>query len=128
MAARQKLVHMDIHRETILQLYRKHDNEQQFWLALRWYFDRGYVYSTPQFFALFQPVNSRTVDVHAPPFRHENPDAWFVHVLAGDMDAFIASVPYPLPYFGFARSERGRPVRYFPFHRIKNLSKILNHG
>ena len=116
------------HRETILNLYRKHDNEKEFWLSLRWYFDHGYVVSTPGFFAMYQPIARGAVDVHALALRHEPSDAWFVHALAGDMESFIASLPYPLPYFAFARSERGRGLRFFPFNRIKTLSHKLNHG
>ena len=91
---------------------------------LKAHFERGYVISTPQAFAMGRPVRRDWT-----PGRLGNPwdveplesaDSWFIWALAGDLSVAARWLPCELPWLGF--SQRGSPVRFVATEKV--LSKI----
>lgn len=120
------------HFNAMLDLHRHSGREQEFWPIMSWYLSHGYVVNTPEFFALYQPVlRSQSDNVH-PDYtrvcRPENPDAWYIHALAGNLAAFGQSLPHPLPFVGFGRAKGAdwKPTKWLAFQRLHQL--IYHHA
>ena len=54
--------------------------------------------------------------------EHEGQKGWFVWAAAGDLAELVASVPYPLPWIGWARGGHRR------WYRLKRLLKRFDIG
>jgi hypothetical protein len=48
-------------------------------------------------------------------------DAWYVRFAVGKdaVSEFISRIPYPLPFVGWSRFAKDRPVKWFDFKRIQ---------
>jgi hypothetical protein len=49
------------------------------------------------------------------------PDAWYVRFAVGKnaVSEFISRIPYPLPYVGWSRISKDRPVNWFNFNTVQ---------
>jgi len=84
------------------------------------YAARGYVHITPQLLILGKTVRT-DIDVH--PDDQWNvvaPDAWYVRTAVGGnaISEFINLIPHPLPYVGWMRQLKQKPVKWYEFNRI----------
>jgi len=90
---------------------------------LKAHFERGYVVSTPEAFAMGRPVRRDwTPERLNNPFHAEpaaTADCWFIWVLAGDLSVAARWLPFDLPWIGFAR--RGKAAKFVEASRL--LSK-----
>jgi hypothetical protein len=79
----------------------------------------GYVFSTPEYFAMGRPVRSSAspADMVNPwvNWPRETCDAWLVYLAAGDMQKALTCVPYPLPWIAF---ERGNALRLHAYAKF----------
>lgn len=78
----------------------------------------GYVFSTPEFFAM-----GRAVDSHAraglivnPWVKFDTSDAWMIYLVAGDTAKAIEALPYDLPLICW---ERSNSLRFWRTARVK---------
>jgi hypothetical protein len=85
----------------------------------------GYVISSPTLFAMFRPVDSTAApEILANPWcTFAKPDAWFIWMVAGDVNEIYKRMPYPLPLLGASRF--GQPVRFYPLKRAQEIACIL---
>lgn len=81
---------------------------------LRLHLLNGYVFSTPEVFVMGRPVDSaaRPALIVDPSVRFDDPDAWLVYLLAGNLREALRFIPYPLPKIGL---ERGNILRFHWF-------------
>lgn len=77
----------------------------------------GYVFSTPDFFAMGRPVSSTAEPalIVDPWVEFEYPDAWLVYLVAGDMRKALTMVPYPLAKIGL---EKRNKLRFYGFAEL----------
>ena len=80
----------------------------------------GYVFITPTTLLLGKSVRTDS-DIH--PDNQWNPpgaDAWYVRTAIGDdsIKEFISRIPYPLPFVGWMRELKQRPIKWYEFNRI----------
>lgn len=86
----------------------------------------GYVHITPKYMLLGHAVRrdgglpERQIDV-------KKPDAWYVRFALGVnwLQHFLNLTPYPLPYIGWARVKKGRPVKYY---KAETLTQKIHNG
>jgi len=94
----------------ILKLYEDHPTVN-FEADLEAHFQRGYLVSTPEAFAMVRPVRKDwTPESLRNPFHVEplaTADCWFIWALAGDFKVAARWLPCLLPWIGYAR--RGKP-------------------
>ena len=80
----------------------------------------GYVFITPKSLMFAKAVRT---DGGSPDEQWgvTAPDAWYVRFAVGRdaVGEFISRIPYPLPYVGWSRISKDRPVKWFDFKRIK---------
>jgi hypothetical protein len=83
------------------------------------HFERGYVFSTPEVFAMGRPVRRA-----APAAEIFNPevnwpagecDCWHLYLIAGSPAAAVRLMPYRLPWLSV---ERGGGLVFFPLKRV----------
>lgn len=84
------------------------------------YSANGYVFITPTTLLLGKAVRT-DIDTH--PDNQWNPpgaDAWYVRTAIGDdsIKEFISRIPYPLPFVGWMRELKKRPIKWYDFNRI----------
>lgn len=84
------------------------------------YAGQGYVFVTPQTLLFGKAVRTDS-DIH--PNNQWNvvaPDAWFVKTAIGEdaISEFINRIPYPLPFVGWMRELKKKPVKWYDFNRI----------
>ena len=80
----------------------------------------GYVFITPQTMLLGKAVRTDT-DIHPnEQWGVLAPDAWYVKTAIGDnaISDFINSIPYPLPFVGWMRQLKQKPIKWYDFNRI----------
>lgn len=83
------------------------------------YMASGYVYASPEMFIMGKPVRrdggdpDKQVDVIAP-------DAWYVKLAIGEsrITDFINLMPYPLPWVGWRRELKNKPIRWWSLDKI----------
>ncbi len=87
----------------------------------------GYVFSTPEFFAMGRVVRSDAPaeEVVDPWVRFEEGDAWMAYLMAGDLGRALAAVPFGLPRIGW---ERGNVLRFWPLKRFREVFACQNGG
>lgn len=93
----------------------------------------GYVFSTPEAFALGRPV--RRDAEHAfivdpwQRFEVDESDCWYVHFFAGDLMSLWRFLPYPLPWASFARGAHGRGLRFYRLEDIQaRMKRVLTRS
>ena len=80
----------------------------------------GYVFITPQTMLLGKAVRTDS-DIHPnEQWGVLAPDAWYVKTAIGDnaISNFINSIPYPLPFVGWMRQLKQKPIKWYDFNRI----------
>jgi hypothetical protein len=83
------------------------------------HFLHGYVISTPEIFVVARRVVSLWPDEMLADIRRVDPDGdcWHVELFAGDMEAVLAAMPFPLPFVSFHR--RDRSAKVYPLERVR---------
>lgn len=110
--------------DTVVQLYKDHPQEEPFEYYLLWHMRNGFVFSTPDFFIMGRPVSRLAFDPNKLEFfPRETCDAWFIHVMAGDMAKAWSILPWELPYLLWERLERGKLVcREYRIEDVRRLT------
>lgn len=97
----------------------------------RWlvkYHERGYVFSSPEFFICGRPVDSSFDGAFfldpATAFPRESQDAWFVFLGAGDISKALSFLPYRLPWVIFYRKDG--ELRKYPMARFESFLSLAN--
>lgn len=83
---------------------------------------RGFVYSTPAFFAMGVPVLKSALEAGQHPLEISTaaPDCWYVSAFAGDMAQAWSILPFSLTWVSFDRGARDRKeLRFYPAERIR---------
>ena len=90
--------------------------------CLSCHLERGVVWSSIQSFALVRAVRTdwRLARLLSPHYVAEDPDCWWVYLLAGDWKDALSHLPHFLPFIGWERRERPR------FHRLEDLVRRAN--
>lgn len=65
----------------------------------------GYVFITPDCFLMGRPIRRDwpSKDIANPAKVASDPDCWHVWLMAGELSALLALIPYPLPFVSFHR-------------------------
>ena len=84
------------------------------------YMDMGYVFKTPHSLLLGKAVRRDQGNPDAQ-WDVKDPDAWYVRTAVGDgaVKEFIDRIPYPLPYVGWMRHVKNKPVKYFSYDQVR---------
>ncbi len=85
------------------------------------YAAHGYVFITPSSLLLIKPVESN-IDIHPDEqWGVVTPNAWYVKTALGEnsISEFIDRTPYPLPFVGWMRQLKSRPIKWY------NLKSII---
>jgi hypothetical protein len=88
------------------------------------YMDRGYVFKTPHSLLLGKAVRRDQGNPDAQ-WDVKDPDAWYVRTAVGDgaVKEFINSIPYALPWVGWMRHVKDKPVMWFPIDQVRRRMK-----
>lgn len=89
------------------------------------YLEHGYVFKTPHSLLLGKAVR---MDGGNPDDQWDvtSPDAWYVRTAVGEdhVSHFIKCIPYPLPFVGWMRQIKNKPVKWFKLEQIqRRISK-----
>ena len=84
------------------------------------YLANGYVFKTPNSLLLGKAVRTDGGNPDAQ-WNVNNPDAWYVRTAVGDgaVKEFIDRIPYPLPWVGWMRHVKNKPVKYFSYDQVR---------
>ena len=84
------------------------------------YMNYGYVHKTPTSFILAKTVDKDSNTPPAEQWNVSNPNAWFVHMALGEdcIPYWINLMPYKLPYVGWARENKKKPIRFYDLNKI----------
>jgi hypothetical protein len=109
--------HMNV-LEQSLKLYEKIGTDLFKDIAV--YLANGYVFKTPNSLLLGKAVRTDGGNPDAQ-WNVKNPDAWYVRTAVGDgaVKEFIDRIPYPLPWVGWMRHVKNKPVKYFSYDQIR---------
>lgn len=79
----------------------------------------GWVVSTPQYFILARPVDrcASEAEILDPVKVFEQPNAWFVWLMAGRVD--FAWQYYPIPYRWVGWQRGDRPITWWKMDRVR---------
>lgn len=108
--------------EQIQKLYFESPEEQPFGYYFGIHLERGYVYSTPEFFWMGMPVVRSELEEgkHPMTIPTGEPDCWYLSALSGDMVKAWAVEPYPLKWIGFDRGPMGRKkLKFYERQRLR---------
>jgi len=88
------------------------------------YMEHEYVVKTPESLIIGKAVR-RDDGCPTGQWKVTAPDAWFVRTAVGKdhISHFINCMPYPLPYVGWMRELKNRPVKWFKLEQI--LRRII---
>lgn len=83
------------------------------------YMAKAYVHKTPHSLLIAKPVRTDKGDPNDQ-WDVVGPDAWFVKAAVGEncITEFINRIPYPLPYVGWMRDLKNKPVKWYKFDQI----------
>jgi len=84
------------------------------------YLGYGYVFKTPDSLLLGKAVRTDDKTHPSSQWNVKDPDAWYVHMAIGKVGIaeFIKRIPYELPYVGWMRHFKNKPVKFYDFKRI----------
>lgn len=104
------------------EVYEKEVCKNSFDLDVALYLKFGYVIATPQVFLMGRPVEKGASYQQLMDLTHqfESPDCWWIFLAAGNLKEFFRYEPFPLPYFGWERSNKPR------YWKRKDLIRWLN--
>lgn len=97
--------------ETIRLKYEASEHEKPWKWWLEYHYERGFVFSTPDFFAMGR-VTSKSPGMD---------DCWYIFAFAGDMAKCWSILPWPLPWVAFERILDGK--RDLRFYRLEDLRR-----
>ena len=101
--------------------YSKIGESNDFERDLGTYLRDGYVSASPKHILLSKPVRRDGGDPDSQWWDDEGQcDAWFVKFAAGDgqFGEFLKAMPYDLPFIGWMRALKRKPVMYWPTKQI----------
>ena len=83
------------------------------------YLEHEYVVKTPTSLIMGKAVRTDAGDPNAQ-WNVIAPDAWFVKTAVGEdhIGHFINCMPYPLPFVGWMRELKNRPVKWYKLEQI----------
>jgi hypothetical protein len=108
--------------EQAMAVYQKEACARTFDEDLRLHLEHGFVFSTPEFFIMGRPVDSKASPrlIVDPTVRFlSDRDCWHIYLMAGNCYRAWDIMPWPLPLFSF---ERRNELRFYPMERIRRLS------
>lgn len=109
--------------EKACQVYLREPCARTFGEDLHAHLLRGTVISTPAFFAMYRPVDSRAdpEDIVNPWHNSwgREPDCWHCYLLSGCVASFLLSEVSEMPYCSF---ERGNRLRIHPWSYVRRLA------
>ena len=122
--------------EEIAGLYAEHPQAKSFAWYLNWYSMNGFVFATPEFFAMGGPCWKRDLESGMPGIEaaqriaicsEPEGDCWYVHALAGNMRRAWSIMPYYLPWFAFERLRRNETevTLDLSFYRTEALQRLI---
>jgi hypothetical protein len=81
----------------------------------------GYVFIAPEYLMWCKPVE-RDKPISGQ-WHPDNPDAWYIRFACGlgSISRFIPMLPYHLPYTGWARALKGKPLTYYKTDNLKRF-------
>jgi hypothetical protein len=92
--------------------------------VMAWHFNHGFVFSTPIYFIMGRPVNSKapvqSVLDPSVQFEADDCDAWHVCLAAGNLEQAWTILPWPLGLIGF---DRKGELRFYDIDRVRRLTK-----
>ena len=95
--------------------------EDAFYYILDLHFLHGYVYSTPDYFAMGRPVDKEVVrdDLIDPRVTSpkERQNCWFIYYVSGNMVKAFDNLPFFLPYCLF---ERKGILKFYKLEKLKH--------
>lgn len=112
---------MSIHFAESKKFYSKLDDPDGFERDLISYLQSGYIYASPKCVILGKPVRR---DGGSPDSQWWSDaskcDAWFVKFASGgdQISEFINAMPFQLPYVGWMRELKNRPVKYWRLGQV----------
>ena len=88
------------------------------------YLAHGYVFKTPHSLLLAKAVRTDNGNPDAQ-WGVDNPNAWYVRTAVGDgaVKEFISRIPYALPWVGWMRHVKDKPVMWFPIDQVMRRMK-----
>lgn len=95
------------------------DLGQDMFTDIAQYMEHEYVVKTPTSLIMGKPVRADGGDPNAQ-WRVTAPDAWFVRTAVGTdhISDFIKCMPYPLPWIGWMRELKNKPVKWYRLEQI----------
>jgi hypothetical protein len=84
------------------------------------YLTYGYMHKTPTSFILAKTVDKDSDTPPAEQWGTLKPNAWFVHMAVGEecVKHWINLMPFKLPYVGWARQNKKRPIKFYDLNKI----------
>ena len=84
------------------------------------YMAHGYVFKTPHSLLLGKPVRKDAGDPDGQ-WDVDNPNAWYVRTAVGDgaVGEFISRIPYALPWVGWMRHVKNKPVKWYTLDQVR---------
>jgi hypothetical protein len=110
-----------IRREYILR-----PEDHSFEWYVNWHIERGFVFSTPDFFIMGFAVDSMRLRQGLQPIDCHNPagDCWYLFAMAGSMSKAWSIMPWELPFLAWHRDrDGGKDLQIWPMGRIKRLTR-----
>lgn len=105
------------------EVYAKEPCARSFEQDMRLHLEFGFVFSTPDFFAMGRPVVKEGApgDIVNPGilFPRKQCNCWHVYLMAGDIGKCWSVMPWPLGWVSF---ERKNELHFLPMERIRELS------
>ena len=96
---------------------------QDFTKDLSVYIALGYVFITPDTLLIMKPVNRYDKTHPNQQWDVENPNAWYVHAVIGELKKLAKFLPFDLPFIGY---ERGVKKHYLKWFDLQNFLKGEN--
>jgi len=114
--------------ELAAEVYQREGCARSFREDLELHLLNGFVFSTPEFFAMGRPVvkgaDKALIVNPAELFPDAACDCWHVYLFSGAMTQAFNVIPWELPWFSF---ERGNELRFYPVSSIRRLSGAFPH-
>lgn len=112
--------------EQLAAVYAAHPQEESFENYVAWYAKIGFVFATPDFFAMGRPVirAAREESIKDPThlFATEDCDCWFIHGAAGNLPKMWRILPWPLEWMCWERVVD--PLLELRFVRVETLKRL----
>ena len=107
--------------EKAIEVYDREPGPRSFSDDFALYLTHGYVISTPRCFVMGRPVDSKAPleTVLCPWIQHENPDCWWIGLMAGDITEAFRFLPGKLKKIGF---EKNNKPRFYDLERFHNVA------